>query len=76
MADPVHEKINAHIKWLYTEITDCEAKSFATHAKGEAYLQTLRESVAQFERLAGADAPSGFQKQVSSEMRAPSKRET
>ncbi len=47
----VQERIDAHIKWLNDEIADCEAKFFNARPKGKAYLETLRASLMQFERL-------------------------
>jgi len=51
MSDPVQDKIAAQIKWLKDEIADCERQSFGTMRNGSAYLETLKTSLLQFERL-------------------------
>ena len=51
MADPVQEKLDAHLRWLQTEITDCEQKGFENHLAGKAYLEILKSSQQQFGRL-------------------------
>jgi hypothetical protein len=51
MPNPVQEKLDAHLKWLETEIADCEKKGFEGHPNGKAYLETLKVSHNNFGRL-------------------------
>jgi hypothetical protein len=51
MTDQILEKINSHLKWLNSEIAFCEENGFESHPQGKVYLESLKASRTQFEKL-------------------------